>query len=183
MPEFPATWFNAQLEINYQQEYERLKAQLQANQPRLLDRQLLRRALDHCAHDAFIANVLFIAAKRQYETFKGVTHPQRVSALRKAALQHFEEERAAAIDAETKAAAVEGREVRPKPKAPTEKMVEDHMIFNLPEWGELEKQEIDLQAVMLALKSFAESWVSRCVDIRRLYETWQAPQTTMPDGR
>lgn len=158
--EYPTRFLVAEIRVDVEREYTRLRDKMRLLD-KATDKEALRRALDQIAYDARQANKLYLLARERWELFKAIEHPKRVAGLRKAALQHLEQLRE------------EGK----LKKAPTEKMIEDHMIYNLDEYAEIEQERIELEMIMNDLKCFAEMWDGRRADVRRLAEM-EMPRTT-----
>ena len=129
--EYPSRFLVAEIRVDVEREYTRLRDKMRLLD-KATDKESLRRALDQIAYDARQANKLYLLAREWWEIFRSIEHPKRIAGLRKAALQHLEQLRA------------EGK----LKKAPTEKMIEDHMIYNLDEYAEIEGERIEREMII-----------------------------------
>jgi hypothetical protein len=150
---FPARYFTAEIRIDAEKEYARLKDQLRLFE-KARDADELRRALDKVAHDARQAQKLYLLAKEQYDLFVKIDQPKAEAIMRRTALASLEQMR-------------EKGEIK---KAPTEAMIEDFMIRNLPEWEEVQRKHVELGMIRDDLRCFAEMWDGRRADLRKMCE-------------
>jgi hypothetical protein len=148
---FPDRYFVAEIRINAEQEYQRLRDQMRLFE-KARDRDELRRAIDKVAYDARRANQLYLLAKEQHDLFKKVDLPKAEAQMMRTALASLEQMKA-------------NGEIK---KAPTGDMIKEFVKRNLPEWEELHRREIELSMIKDDLKCFAEMWDGRRSDLRRL---------------
>jgi hypothetical protein len=148
---FPARYFTAEIRIDAEREYQRLRDQLRLFE-KARDRDELRRAIDKSAFDCRQATKLYLLAKEQHDLFTKIEQPKAEAVMMRTALASLEKMR-------------EAGDIK---KAPTEKMIEDFVIRNLPQWEELRHKAIELAMIRDDLHAFADAWDARRSDLRRL---------------
>lgn len=150
---FPTRYFVAEIRIDAEREYARLRDQLRLFE-KARDRDELRRAIDKCEYDCRQAHKLYLLAKEQHDIYTKIDVPKAEAQMRRVALASLEKMRAAG-------------EIK---KAPTEAMVDEFMIRNLDEWEAAQRKKIELGMIKDDLKCFADAWDNRRADLRKMAE-------------